>query len=57
MSKQNETLIARTVKIPLSDEEERDFSNMLKKTWQKKGGFLRLLILQELAKSKSEEQK
>ncbi|MBD5427796.1 MAG: hypothetical protein HDR39_00460 [Treponema sp.] len=40
----------RTVKIPLSDEEESAFNSMLQRTWQKKGGFLRLIILRELEK-------
>lgn len=48
MSKENETLYPRTVKIPLSDSEEKAFSAMLNKTWQKKGGFLRLAILKAL---------
>lgn len=43
-------LSPRTVKIPLSDEEEQAFKKMLAKTWQKKGGFLRLMILNELEK-------
>lgn len=50
MSVQNDNLIPRTVKIPLSDIEDKAFSAMLKKTWQKKGGFLRLAILKELEK-------
>lgn len=50
MSVQNDNLILRTVKIPLTDEEEIAFNSMLKKTWQKKGGFLRLIILHELEK-------
>lgn len=48
MSVQNDNLIPRTVKIPLTDEEEKAFKAMLNKTWQKKGGFLRLAILKAL---------
>lgn len=48
MSVQNDNLIPRTVKVPLSDEEEKAFKAMLNKTWQKKGGFLRLAILKAL---------
>lgn len=48
MNVQNDTLIQRTVKIPLSDTEEAAFKEMLNQTWQKKGGFLRLVILKEL---------